>query len=116
MISVQLDICKEYNADYLECDTQLISGVADTVREGMVPINGLRHPQENGTTGWYIRAGENLETGDDFFKSMHTTHLIEKCPEVEKYLGLAPGWRFLINPVSKYVDVWYDDSLLETSD
>ena len=40
----------------------------------------------------------------------HVSHLRDRLPEVEQYLGLAPGWRFLITP--DYEDVWFDESLL----
>ena len=32
------------------------------------------------------------------------------CPEVLEFLGLPPGYRFLL--AIDYVDVWYDPSLL----
>ncbi len=47
----------------------------------------------------------------DFFKTLHLSHLTEWRPEVEPYLGLPPGWRFLIAP--DYEDVWYDAALLD---
>lgn len=76
-----------------------------------MPINGLRHPPEGDTTGWYIYAGESLSDEPDFFKPLHVKHLDEWCPQVKKYLGLAPGWRFLI--AGDYEDIWYDESLLQ---
>ena len=60
------------------------------VKKGMLPVNGLRHWPEGDTSGWYIWAGEYSED-PDFFKPLHIEHLMEWCPWVEKYLGLAPG-------------------------
>ena len=85
-------------------------GIALNVREGLMPINGLRHPPEGDTTGWYIWAGEELSGEPGFFKPLHVEHLPNWYPEVQKYLGLPPGWRFLI--AGDYEDVWYDESLL----
>lgn len=79
----------------------------------MVPINGLRHPPEGDTTGWYIWAGEELSTATDFFVPLHVVHLDEWCPGAIPYLGLPPGWRFLI--ADGYEDVWFDPSLLDIS-
>ena len=45
-----------------------------------------------------------------FFVPLHVVHLDEWCPEVKKYLGLPPGWRFLI--AEGHEDVWFDESLL----
>lgn len=79
---------------------------------GLQPINGLRHLPEGDTTGWYIWAGEKMESDDDFFKPLHVEHLLDWCPDIKKYLGLPPGWRFLV--AGDYEDVWYDESLLDT--
>lgn len=43
---------------------------------------------------------------------MHAHHLIKSNPEIVKYLGLAPSWRFQIDPNIKYEDVWQDLSLI----
>lgn len=85
-------------------------GAADNVRKGIWPVNGLRHQPEGGTCGWYLWAGEELSPDPDFFVPVHVAHLSEWCPAVLPYLGLAPGWRFLIAP--GYEDVWFDPSLL----
>lgn len=72
------------------------------------PINGLRHPPEGDTTGWYLWRGE-LSRADDFFSPLHVRHLETRLPKVLPYLALPPGWRFA--PGSE--DVWYDESLLD---
>lgn len=74
------------------------------------PVHGLRHPPQNGTSGWYIWTGE-LSDADDFFQPLHAAHLVQRCPEIERYLDLPPGSRFLTAP--GYEDVWTDDSLLD---
>jgi hypothetical protein len=86
-------------------------GISKNVRDGIWPINGLRHPLEGDTTGWYIWAGEQFSTDPDFFVPLHVEHLKEWCPLVLKYLGLAPGWRFLV--ANGYEDVWQDITLLD---
>lgn len=85
-------------------------GVARNLRTTLLPINGLRHPRELGTSGWFFWAGEELSTATDFFQPLHVSHLEEWRPEVIKYLGLPPGYRFLIAP--EFEDVWFDSSLL----
>ena len=74
-----------------------------------VPLNALRHPPENGTSGWYIWGGE-LSDEPTFFKPLHHLHLLETCPAIVPYLGLGPGWRVLIAPNQK--EVWFDEKLL----
>jgi hypothetical protein len=77
----------------------------------MMPINGLRHPPEGDTTGWYLWAGEELGADEGFFAPLCMAHLDEWCAPAIPYLGLPPGWRFLI--ADGYEDVWFDPSLLD---
>ena len=61
--------------------------------------------------GWYLWAGEELSQADDFFQSVHVLHLVNTNSEVMRFLGLAPGWRFLL--AGDYEDVWFDETLLD---
>ena len=108
--SERLAVCERWNVTYTPTHEDQKVGVAENVRDGIYPINGLRHEPVGDTSGWYIWAGEKLSQDDSFFQPLHAEHLDEWCPDVEKYLGLAPGWRFLIAP--GYEDVWFDASLL----
>jgi hypothetical protein len=85
-------------------------GIDQGALNGEQPLNGLRHPPESGTSGWFIWGGEELSEADDFFMPMHIEHLAKECPAVLPYLGLPPGWRFLI--AGDYEDVWFDELLL----
>ncbi|HYS71853.1 MAG TPA: hypothetical protein VEM95_05475 [Thermoplasmata archaeon] len=42
---------------------------------------------------------------------VHVEHLDDWRPEVLPFLGLPPGWRFLL--AKDYADVWEDRSLLD---
>jgi hypothetical protein len=86
-------------------------GIAVNVRQGLMPLNGLRHPVAGDASGWYIWAGEEFSLDEDFFVPLHIDHLSEWCPSVIPYLALAPGWRFLLAP--DHEDVWFDASLLD---
>lgn len=107
----QIAICTKYNAEFLASPRGLKIGVAENLKSDLLPINGLRHPPRGDTTGWYLWAGEELSSADDFFKPLHVEHISNWNPDIEKYLGLAPGWRFLF--ANGYEDVWYDASLLD---
>jgi len=87
-------------------------GIARDFRPGVRPINGLRHPAEGDTTGWYIWDGQREipQEEAEFFVALHAEHLKEYAPEVLKFLALPPGWRFL--KAGDYEDVWYDPKLL----
>jgi hypothetical protein len=106
----QRRLCERVGVAFIESPDHLKVGIAKNVLEGLLPINGLRHLPDGDTTGWYIWAGDTLSDAPDFFQPLHVAHLVKWCPMVLKYLGLAPGSRFLITP--EYEDVWFDGSLL----
>ena len=106
----QLKLCRKYDAKFCSSPIHHKIGIALNIREGVLPINGLRHPPDGDSTGWFIYGGEELSSDEDFFKPLHVEHIGDWCPQIRKYLGLAPGWRFLI--ADDYEDVWFDSSLL----
>lgn len=112
MKSEQIGICKKYDAIWVESPDTFKVGIAANVQSGKQPLNGLRHPPEGDTTGWYIWAGEEPpQTDPDYFLPLHVSHLHDWCPQALKYLGLPPGYRFLISD-DGYEDVWFDEQLL----
>jgi hypothetical protein len=108
--AAQRRICEKYEVHPSPAPAGLKVGIARNVREGLLPINGLRHRPEGDTTGWYIWAGGEPSNDPDFFEPLHVEHLTEWCPDVIPYLQLPPGYRFLIAP--GHEDVWNDPSLL----
>jgi hypothetical protein len=111
--AVQTQVCDRFGVKPAFFKPGLKVGVARNVQSGLQPINGLRHPPERGTSGWYIWAGGEFSDAPDFFQPLHAEHLIEWCPEVIPYLSLPPGWRFLIAPGIE--DVWADSELLKSN-
>ena len=111
-IAEQKSFCEKHNCDWTFADPQLRIGLADSVLTDLQPINGLRHPITPNATGWYVWSGEEFSDADDFFKPYCVKHLIERRPEILKYLGLPPGHRFLIDNKG-YEDVWMDENLLD---
>src|SRR5689334_22992942 len=89
----QLSICQRHGVEHVASLPSLKVGISSNVRDGILPINGLRHPPEGDTTGWYIWAGEGSpdDNDDAFFLPLHVDHLEAWCPQVIPYLGLPPG-------------------------
>ncbi|MBX3288812.1 MAG: hypothetical protein KF855_05640 [Acidobacteria bacterium] len=106
-ISRQREICEKHNSPWEPVDKNLKVGASFDLEND--PINGLRHPSEEGTTGWFIWTGEYSEAAD-FFQPLCAEHLLQKRPDIIKYLGLGVGFRFLADK-NGYEDVWYDEKL-----
>ena len=107
----QQEVCHRFRVDHFPAASTETLGIALNVRNGLVPLNGLRHPPDRGTCGWFVWAGETFSEAEDFFEPLHVAHVPEWAPAILPYLGLPPGWRFLIAP--GYEDVWFDDALLD---
>jgi len=105
-------VCRRAGVQHFASAEHLKVGISTEALSGGRPLNGLRHPPEGDTSGWYIWAG-NGDPSDDsaFFQPVHVSHLEEILPDVGPYLGLPPGWRFLLD--SGYEDIWFDAKLLE---
>ena len=82
--------CERYNVDWVYADIKLKIGIADNVFTDVIPINGMRHQVENGTTGWYIWSGENFSINSDFFKPFCVKHLIELNQKLSNILVFLP--------------------------
>lgn len=107
-IQSQKEICEKVNSAWRPVNPNHKIGISENL--GSDPVHGLRHPPEKGTTGWFIWTGE-YSTADDFFKPIHAGHLLQKRPDLIKYLGLQPGYRFLIDNQG-HEDIWEDKELL----
>jgi hypothetical protein len=107
----QRAVCERHGSVFLASPADLKVGISENARQRLVPLNGLRHPPECGTTGWFLWRGEELSQSPDFFVPLHVAHLETWCAEALPFLGLSPGWRFL--KAGDHVDVWFDKSLLQ---
>ena len=98
-------LCDRLGVPVVPTPPDAIVGVADDVGPGAWPVHGLRHTPGT-TSGWFVWSGGDPGPEDDFFKPTHASHLVERCPEVMRYLGLPPGHRILIAP--GHEDIWFD--------
>lgn len=106
-IDKQKEICLKHNSTWKPINKKLNVGASANLDKD--PINGLRHPNEKGTIGWFIWTGEYSEA-DDFFQPICAEHLLQKRPDIIKYLGLDIGFRFLVDR-NGYEDIWFDEKL-----
>ena len=106
---MKTEVCEKQGVEPIKPEPGSKLGVALSTL-GQEPINGLRHPPEKGTNGWYIWCGNSLSDEEDFFQSLHVEHIDEYLPLVKKYLDLPPGYRFQIDN-NGYEDIWFDTEL-----
>jgi hypothetical protein len=104
----QWKLCQIYKTHFVPSERESKVRIALATLQ-LTPLNGLRHVPEKGTNGWYIWGGKELSSRKDFFDSLHAEHLVQRCPQVLKLLGLPPGYSFLL--AGDYTDIWFDSNL-----
>lgn len=72
------------------------------------PIYGVRIMHPSGQIEWFIYGGDEHSESVDFYQPVHTSHLNELLPGVEKYLALDRGFNFIFDRAG-YEDVWYEE-------
>lgn len=77
-----------------------------------MPINGMRYPPADGSSGWYIWGGETRSESADFFSPIQVRDLGDYVPNLHPFLDLPPGFRFKTDTRGKQ-KVWFDGSLLD---
>lgn len=111
ILRLQQDVCKKYGVIPHPSPMDHKVGISLTVKQGLIPINGMRIRNSEDSTGWFFWAGEHLSDDPNFFVPLHVSHLTNWCMDVIPFLLLPPGWRFLTD--GDYFDVWYDPQLLK---
>lgn len=104
----QLRLCKEYDVLPLLLDYNQLVVVSDGVLEGD-PVEGVRYPSPEHMSGWWITTDRyNGDIGT--LKTEHAYHILEKRPDLAKYMLLPYGFRFRVGTTEE--DVWFDENVL----
>jgi len=104
----QQTLCEQYGVHPVACGNELRVGISRNVRDGALPIHGIRISPVGEESGWFIWRGEYSDAAD-FFVPLHVGHLRDWCPAVRPFLLLPPKWRFQIAP--GYEDAWLDPQI-----
>ena len=104
----QKNLCKRLKVEWVPIEPFGMVGLS-LVNTESNPFHALRHPPDN-YSGWFLWT-EEWSYATDFFKTVHSIHLLEYRPAILKYLGLPAGYRVLIDDKG-YEDIWFDANLL----
>jgi hypothetical protein len=108
----QRAVCERFGVAPVPAPPRLKLGAGSNLGDPQAgPVNGLRHPPTEKTSGWYLWRGGEPGSDPEFFQPIHAAHLLARCPEAIPYLQLPPGFRFQLAP--GHEDVWSDVSLLD---
>ena len=109
-------LCRQEGCIYHPSESDSILGLA-IATIGKLPVTGLRRMPLVDANGWHVWCGDHPLAYDDFlrlpqnfFSHITPRELIAHCPEAVKFLGLPPGYRFLV--AGDHIDIWYDGDIL----
>ncbi len=107
----QREICNRFGVTHTPCDKYMKIHISSGLDSQSGSLNGLRTSPYGVNTGWYIWEGDNLSADPDTFTQLYVEQAIEMRPDIKRYLGLPPGWRFLAS--GEFEEIWKDEHLLE---
>src|SRR5204863_8031042 len=90
MEQLQSELCRRFGVSPVFLAPHLKLGVSADVFSGRLPLNGLRHPPEDGKCGWFLWAAGQLSSAPDLFQPLHVDHLFVRYPRVLPYSSLPP--------------------------
>ena len=88
------EICAAFGSDFVPpAPLDKVAVALNTLDQS--PLNARRVSPERGACGWYVWGGEggSRSRTAGFFQTLQVAHLLERCPQIIPFLGLAPGWR-----------------------
>ena len=83
---LQRQVCDEHKSAFTPVPDQEKAGFALSTRH-MLPLNGLRHRPESGTTSWYIWGGTELSGAPDFFTPLCVAISWRSCRKPRGFWG-----------------------------
>lgn len=102
----QIEICKQFNVKPAPpADNQLFV-VSEGVFEGDA-LEGVRYPSPKHMSGWWLTT-DKYNGDSKTLRTEHIIHLLEKRPEISKYLALPNGFRFRFNSKA---EIWFDEKI-----
>lgn len=105
--SSQMLVCKKNNSNYQYPRYNQLVAVSDGFFDGMA-VDGVRYESPDHMSGWYLTTSI-FDDDINKLKLFHFTHIAKFRPELVKFLGLEPGFRFY----SEDSAIWFDSEVLE---
>lgn len=103
----QLDVCDQVQAPFDPPAADRLVAVSDGVLDGVRPLEGVRYSPSEHMSGWLLTT--DLYDGDiNSMKLLHAYHVTAARPELARYFGLPPGFRFALDDQEH---VWFDEKV-----
>jgi hypothetical protein len=111
---MQRQVCEALGAPCLPVDVGAALAVGHAEAATPLVLRGLRLRPAGGASGWYVWAEASGAVEPESLAPLRPTDAAEvaaRYPQVTRFLGLPPGWRFELRAGREHV--WFDRRLLE---
>jgi len=109
-MEAQQEVCARNGVVHVAVPQHAHVNVTSKLLEGTHFVYGLRLAPTDDRTGWFFWT-EELFPPLPRFSAIQVAEFEERWPEVIKFLGLPPGWRFVVDGYG-YEREWEDRSFL----
>lgn len=106
----QIQTCERLEADFVVASADALIAFCEPFDAECGVVHGLRSVAAGRQTGWHVWTGDADADDIGFFNVLHVRDFVSLCPAVGPFLGLAPGWRFIVDGGGPRA--WFDPSLL----
>ena len=107
-----LEICSMKGVNPALIDNNQLVVVSDGVLEGKL-VEGTRYSSPEHMSGWWLTT-EEYNDDVNSLKTEHFYHLIEKRPDLLKYMALPYGYRFFQDGYkNNSEEIWFDEEILK---
>ena len=98
-------VCRAFSAPFDPPRADQLVATSKGVHEGDV-VQGVRYEAPEHMSGWYLTTGR-YDGNVDSLMVEHLYHVLDRRPDLARYVALPPGYRF--DTTSGDDDVWLDD-------
>ncbi len=105
-----LEVCATHNVNPVLVDNNQLVAVSEGVLEGDL-VEGVRYNSPEHMSGWWLTT-EKYNGDINTIKTEHFYHLLEKRPDLVKYLALPYGFRFFQKGYKDGPEkIWFDEKI-----
>lgn len=92
-LGAQRWVVERYGAEFDPIEEEDLVAVSASIMASGTAVDGVRYPPVGPNSGWILTEPGFSGTVDDL-EHHHAYHVAASRPDIERYFGLPPGWRF----------------------
>lgn len=96
-------VCERYGASFDPFTDDSLVSIAPAILDPNVAVEGTRYEMSGAMAGWFL-IDEHFVGSVHDLQIEHARHVAEARPDLVRYFGLPPGWRFFRTATGESVE------------